>query len=121
MSEMNDREWRERLAPVAPPTGRPDWQALEARILERARAWLAARRQGTPWDVLAAWARPGLTVAAAWVLLIVAAIAASETAGSPTLEDALQPPNAAPSASALLASSEPSEDAVARFLFDATR
>lgn len=120
MEEMNDREWRERLTPLAPPAGRPDWQALEARILESARTWLAARRYRTPWDVLAAWARPGLAVAAASVLLIAAAVAASMTAADPTLEDALRPPNSA-SASALLASSEPSDEAVARFLFDATR
>ena len=54
MSDTNDRDWRERLAPVAPPRGRPDWVALEARILERARFWLAGRRHASAWEVLAA-------------------------------------------------------------------
>ncbi|MGH7544985.1 MAG: hypothetical protein ACREKI_02250, partial [Gemmatimonadota bacterium] len=73
------------------------------------------------WDVLAAWARPGLAVAAAGVLLVLAAVTLGQTDTGVTLEDALQPLNAAPSASELLASSEPNTETVARFVFEEAR
>lgn len=121
MSDNQDRDWRERLAPLAPAKGRPDWGALEARILQRARAWLATRPRTSAWEVLAAWARPGLAVAASGILLILASVTLRQTESGVTLEDALRPANAAPSASALLASSEPNAATVARFIFEEAR
>ena len=123
MKESNDREWRERMAPLAPPEGAVDWAALEARILERARAVLDARRLygASPWEVLAGWARPGLAAAA--VLLVAVAAAMSLAAGPhPTLEEALRPADGEARAGAvLLASSEPSREAVARLVLQPTR
>lgn len=121
MSDTHDRDWRERLAPLAPPRGRPNWAALEARIVERARDWLAGRPRATAWEVLAVWARPGLAVAAGGVLLVLATATLRESEGGATLEDALRPPTAAPSASELLASSEPNAETVARFIFEEAR
>lgn len=118
MSDTNDRDWRERLDPLAPPRARPDWAALETRILERARVWLAGRRHATALEVLAAWAAPGLAAAAVGVLLVLAAVTMRQTEVGVTLEDALRPPNAELSASELLASSEPNAATVARFIFD---
>lgn len=121
--EGNDREWRERLAPLAPPEGAVDWAALEARILERARAALEGRRLhgASPWEVLAGWARPGLAAAAA-VLVAVAAAMSLAAGPRPTLEEALRPSNGeTPAGAVVLASSEPSREAVARLVLQPTR
>lgn len=121
MIERDDREWRERLAPLAPPA--VDWAALEARILDRVRSLLHRRRYGpSPWQVLARWARPGVAAAAAVAALVAAAWLGSHgPRPRPTLDEALRPANGERFAALVFAQSEPRLDAVARLVLQPAR
>lgn len=126
MREENGREWRERMAPLAPRRS-PDWQALHERILARARPLLEARRRAarerveSAWLILARWARPGLATAAVGLLLLFAWLRAGEPPGRPTLEEALRPLNGEPATAVVLAVSEPNTETVARLVLEPSR
>ncbi len=89
-----------------------DNRAFVARVMAEVRALGMRRLRGDWWEVLGAWARPGLVAAAALVALAVGLTLAAAPAGrvqQATADDALQ---AATEVSVLTAAADPPDVAV---------
>lgn len=104
----------------APPLSPERRRRLRDAILARAELALARRRRAPSyWDVLAAWARPGLVAAAIVLLVLAAALPWAGPGDAPltgpvALDDALRlTGDDEPVPAVLLTSSEPDRDAVA--------
>ncbi len=82
-------------SPLAPEADPDRWQSLVARINERARPILAARRRESVAGTLDGWRRPVLAgavaLAAAAVAVLVLLPAANDAAAEPTLSEAVVP------------------------------
>ncbi len=94
---------REVLQPV-------DNQAFVERVMDTARVGDRSMFRGDGWEVLSAWARPGLAAAAALVVLAVAvsmSIGPRGPADVVTIDDALQAPTALTAPSLLVAAPNP--------------
>ena len=89
-----------------------DNRAFVARVMAEVRALDMQRLRGDWWEVLGAWARPGLVAAAALVALAVGLTLAAAPAGpvqQPTADDALR---AATEVSVLTVAADPPDVAV---------
>lgn len=116
--EPTERPLRELELLRAPARDDSQRHALRARIASRAEALLAARaRARSHWEVLAAWARPGLVAAVLATILVAGALQTWSSGQRPiaplALDDMLSGAGQTDRVPALLvASREPDADAV---------